>query len=542
MSNNNRSLSNGQQIADINGSDLNGRLKNNLEESKITPIDSKKSKEAKTTTESKELYIPPTYIPSTEICLPDHDLLLKKVVERKDSIHINIMIDSSLSVEEMFQLYNNEYSHVLVNGSNAIVRKNVNDFGEIDYEYFALEQFRSATRHHPKVEINGKKTRLADAWLDSESKNFNPHGITYDPSNTTHKYNLFNGWRYEPLQFDPRYIDPWLDHIKYIICDGDEVAADYVIKWFAYMFQHPDKKTISSLVLQSGEGCGKGVMVDPIGELMGRNYYYCSGEDELMDRFNFPTANRKLIFLDEVFVGSIAKANKLKAKISSERDSIELKGINRAGLKNLCQYVLSGNDQNFLRLDLKQRRYLIIKPSHRVQNNHAYFSPLVARKDSPVFRAMLLDYFLKVDLAGFNPAEIPFSRGNIDEQEDYLHTSQQFTLAWLARCYNQGFGEIDLVSVEAATAAFKKWCIENNKTTTWATPEQELGKKLNPWITDKPRKNISHGRTTRRVTYWEMETDINKILDIAAEVFGWDKKVLIEKLESRIQLNQPLSA
>ncbi|PKC54729.1 hypothetical protein RhiirA1_403420 [Rhizophagus irregularis] len=87
------------------------------------------------------------------------------------------------------------------------------------------------------------------------------------PPNTippkTEFFNLFLGFKAKPashINYD--LINPIIWHIEYIWCNGDKNLSEYVLKWFAFLVQHPSIIPETILVLRSPPRCGKNIITD----------------------------------------------------------------------------------------------------------------------------------------------------------------------------------------------------------------------------------------------------------------------------------------
>ena len=71
-------------------------------------------------------------------------------------------------------------------------------------------------------------------------------------------FNLFNGWAIKPESGRCDLID-W--HLREVICGGHDVEYEYLMDWLAHLFQFPTEKPGVALVLRSGKGTGKSMVM-----------------------------------------------------------------------------------------------------------------------------------------------------------------------------------------------------------------------------------------------------------------------------------------
>jgi len=77
---------------------------------------------------------------------------------------------------------------------------------------------------------------------------FLPYPPCCFPPNTKF-FNLFLGFKAPIIEIDSALIEPIIWHIENVWCNGNKVLSEYVLNWFAYLIQYPDKKPGTVLVL-----------------------------------------------------------------------------------------------------------------------------------------------------------------------------------------------------------------------------------------------------------------------------------------------------
>ena len=150
---------------------------------------------------------------------------------------------------------------------------------------------------------------LVDTWLNS------PMRRTYDQVVFDPKPGMIAGDAalpdgkvlnlYQGLAMQPRPGDcqPILDHIREVWCSGDETAYDYVLGWLARMFQKPQERGHTVIVLRSGEGTGKNIIIDILVDAFGEHATIAVKPDDLTGRFNDHLGTSVLVFANEAVWG-----------------------------------------------------------------------------------------------------------------------------------------------------------------------------------------------------------------------------------------------
>lgn len=154
----------------------------------------------------------------------------------------------------------------------------------------------------------------------------------------------------------PKSYVTYLSHL----CNYDDASLSYLLDWLSVAVDQ-NNRNITSLVLISAEGTGKGVFFDYIlTPLFGHtNVVQVKGKDALESRFNNQFMNKQIIFFDEVEVKTTAAINRFKV-LANPTIEIEAKGQDPFNVKNWANTILTSNDLDSINLSAGNRRYSII--------------------------------------------------------------------------------------------------------------------------------------------------------------------------------------
>lgn len=154
----------------------------------------------------------------------------------------------------------------------------------------------------------------------------------------------------------------YVDYLKHL-CNNDDESLQYLLDWLAVAVD-PSDRNITSLVLISPEGIGKGVLYDYLlTPLFGqKNVIQVKGKDALESRFNSQFLHKQIIFFDEVEVKTAAAINRFKV-LANGRLEIEQKGQDPIEVKNWANTILTSNDLDSINVTAGNRRYSIIHTS-----------------------------------------------------------------------------------------------------------------------------------------------------------------------------------
>jgi len=334
-------------------------------------------------------------LPKTQRTLPDGTAL--------NDQHINIL-----------EQLNRDYAHTVLGGKNVIVGQRVCQVQGSVFTFEAPAEFKKKFLHESLIG-EGKRKNQGQAWLEWPGKNYMPHGVGFypDPKKCpAGMFNLFSGYQVKPVAGD---CSIYLNHLKHIICAGDDASYSYLIGWLAHLFQQPDVKNNVAIMLKSVEGTGKGTMAEPLLEILGVHGNKTNGAYAIANRFNGTLACRLLIFADEVDLTDKHVADRLKGIITETSVNMERKGLEIEPIPNYCRLIFASNHTRVLNAGIRERRYLVLEPSDEKAQDTAYFKSLWAWiKDGGA--AKLLHYLLQVDISRFDPYKCPQTKALIAEK------------------------------------------------------------------------------------------------------------------------------
>ena len=216
--------------------------------------------------------------------------------------------------------------------------------------------------------------------------------------------NLYQGLAVQPKQGD---CSRMRDHLLHVICGGNQELYGYVMKWLARMFQQPDKPGETALVLQSGQGTGKNIVIDPLVQAFGGHGMVLTRAEDLTGRFNDHLGTAVCVFLNEALWGGVkGQEGALKALITDERMMTERKRIDKRPVRNHVHVIVASNNEWAVPMDLDDRRFVVLEVSEARKSDHAYFKALHEEIENGGTEA-LIHHLLHLDISDFNPRELP---------------------------------------------------------------------------------------------------------------------------------------
>ena len=334
---------------------------------------------------------------------------------------------SESEVNDLIKKYNEKYA-VSFYGSRCVIIREVNDEKSIASvpEFLRKQDFFDHQANY-KIKIKPAKSTktvsLAKCWFEHRSRRTYDQ-VVFDPDNSNPRhYNLWKGFAVEPVAGT---CEKYLNHIRNIICNRNDELYRYVLAWMAHAVQYPANRPETALVLQGGQGTGKGFFVNAFGSLFGVHYKQVSQSKHLVGNFNSHLANTLLLFADEAFwAGDKQGENTLKALITEPEIAIEPKGKDVFTTPNRLRIIMASNEDWVVPANIDDRRFVVLQVSEERKQDHAYFEELKVELDNGG-REALLYYLQTYDISNFNLRSIPKTDALLDQKIQSLKPVERF--------------------------------------------------------------------------------------------------------------------
>ncbi|KGT88306.1 integrase [Erwinia typographi] len=370
---------------------------------------------------------------------------------------------------EALQELNEIYTHVLAFGDHHVASMRANPVTGETHTFQTLNSFRNNFLDTRRI----ANRRLGEAWLQWPGHAKKLAGVGFYPNPDLCPegvYNLFNGLAVEPESGD---CSPYLDHLRTVICAGNEEAYQYLVGWLAHLFQKPQEKPSVAVVMKSIEGTGKGTMVKPIIEALGMYGVQVNGPGQIAGRFNGTIANKLFVFVDEAELTDPRASDRLKAIISEPTINLERKGKDPEPMPNYARFVFASNHDRVIRAGMRERRYLVLEPDGSKAQEKGYFDRLhqwIKENGSAKLLAWLLDY----DLGNFDPRRPPVTSALVEEKLASLPPAYQYIYSeiWSGNPFN---GQANVTAAELVNR-FMLWCETQGEDIKEAAARSAIGK------------------------------------------------------------------
>lgn len=172
---------------------------------------------------------------------------------------------------------------------------------------------------------------------------------------------------------------PILEHIRLVLADEDEILNKYITSLIAYPIQKQERSDVCFCNLGE-QGIGKSILFEKFiypfiyGSALSHTFSTLEG---ILGKFNSILEGKLSITIDEASTDHYHKDfDKMKAMITGETISIEPKGKEMYQTPNYANVIINSNNDHCLKLEKKDRRYFVLKPSNRYINDPKYFENL----------------------------------------------------------------------------------------------------------------------------------------------------------------------
>lgn len=225
-------------------------------------------------------------------------------------------------------------------------------------------------------------------------------------------------------------------HIREVICQEQEDAYEYLLNWLARMFQRPDLPGETVPVLQSSQGAGKNIFIEPLVKAFGEHGVAVSNSEGLVGQFQDQIAHAVLVFANEaLWGGDKKKEGQLKALITDETREVNRKFVPQYTVRNYVHLIVASNESWPVPTGAEDRRFVFYRLSDERIGDRAYFNELSAEIDAGGIEAFVHE-LLERDISDFHPGNRPKDVG--DARFAAVLKSEDSRIRWWYACLSEG--------------------------------------------------------------------------------------------------------
>ena len=324
------------------------------------------------------------------------------------------------------------WAFVQVEGSARVIREDITGVSIVLYKLEDLKKEYANCRILADDGGKPKMVNLVDLWLEHPERRTYPAGLTFAPdSEKLSKYNLWQGWTYEPVQGD---VQPWIDFVTDVIADGNAEYANYIIAWCAQIIQQPLTKVGVGLVLRGRKGTGKTKFGELLGGLVKAHHKIVSRAEHVTGNFNRHLEDTLILQADEAFwAGAKSSEGALKDLLTNPEITIERKGVDAYTAPNYTRILFTSNEDWVVPASLDERRFAVFDVSTSRQQDSQYFANL-DRWYVQGGAAAIMHFLQSFDLSTINVRSAPHTEALSDQKLESMGTIDN----WLLSCLQNG--------------------------------------------------------------------------------------------------------
>ena len=275
-------------------------------------------------------------------------------------------------------------------------------------KHHELGQFYSHLSYH--VQIGKKRVRKSfiEVWLRDPEKRQYDRIETNCFETTPGCFNIWPGFSAAKLPPVPpesvqELVQPFIRHVRDVLANGDEDVTQWLLDWFANMVQRPHMPSHVLLIFRGLQGCGKGILFDfyrnkVLGEL-------CSTQTDNPEQNCFGKhascwINAVLFQIDEA-KSMYEYIERVKNSVTASERIYEGKNKAEIPLPNLCNFVITTNNKNPVRIDPDDRRCALFEVSQIYKGNHVYWLELASHLAHQDVARAIFQYMMERDLTKY---------------------------------------------------------------------------------------------------------------------------------------------
>ena len=313
----------------------------------------------------------------------------------------------ALARAKSFEILRGHYSYIKEGA--FILEERTDSRGQKVASHWSLMEFHQWFKPD-QIQVGKGSRSISELWMENPSR---PQfeGVVFRPCQSVEArwFNLWQGFRIAPFEGVPDHpaLTMFLEHAFKNVCQSDQKQFDYLMGYFAHLFQMPWVKPLVAIVLQGGKGVGKNALIERIGWLLGPHFLMADDDRYLLGNFNSHIECNLLFGLDEAsWAGDKKAEGRLKGLITGQEHNIERKGKEPYRVDNLCRLVIIGNEEWLVPATEFERRYAVFAVGQGRQKDRKFFKDMREGMEQGGY-AHLLKYFLTYDIYAFDVNDAP---------------------------------------------------------------------------------------------------------------------------------------
>jgi hypothetical protein len=265
---------------------------------------------------------------------------------------------------------------------------------------------------------------VRDFWVSPSTLQYKATAFSPSPTPPT----TLNFWVGPTVQPAPGNWVLLRDYLRKVICDGNSVAYDYIIKYMAHMIQKPEEKPGVMIVLLGGQGTGKGVFFNLLRAIWSRTTLQISDLDLVLGKFNAVLERNYIVCMDEaLFSGDRRSIDRLKSTVTEPFIQVEQKYQPSRRIDSVHRFFAASNHEHFANIERDDRRFLFLRLSTSHQQDTTYFKAVAAAINDPLVVGALVYYLQFKDISRYDIRSKPKTK---EQTKQKVRSLQGFERYW----------------------------------------------------------------------------------------------------------------
>lgn len=332
-----------------------------------------------------------------------------------------------------FEKLNEKFAFVVMGGNHHILYETTDEEGKPEIRHLAEPTFHKMLAHKT-ITIGPKPEALTKLWLaDEMCRRY--EGIVFAPGREVDSrfYNLWKGWACTPATEDEDLpgeahdaFQKFLEHWHANVCGGSDALYGWAMARCAAMYQYPDIKYQTGVVLKGGKGVGKNSALEPLLALHGRHGLLVDNKRYLVSNFNSHLEHCSMLVIDEAnWGGDKDNEGVLKGLITGKHHNIERKGLEPYKVTNRTNTFFNGNERWIVPASEDERRYAVFNVGNGRKQDVKFFQAIEKGMKLGGYR-LLMSYMMAYDITPYELNTAPVTQGLIDQKHASLDVVDEF--------------------------------------------------------------------------------------------------------------------
>jgi phage/plasmid-associated DNA primase len=187
------------------------------------------------------------------------------------------------------------------------------------------------------------------------------------------------------------------------MCGGDDEHAMFYHKLCANIIRNPRKRTRLATIFKGKQGCGKGVIMNVLGSLVGKAHFISSANPkDFFDTHAEGFVNKLVVCLNEAEgKGTFDFEGQIKSVITDDTVGVNPKNVKPYQVANYVNLFVTTNKRTPMKIDFKtkDRRFVVFQATDKyLSYSAAAWTKLIQHFESEEFLSSLYDWYMTLDL------------------------------------------------------------------------------------------------------------------------------------------------